>query len=187
MKHHVPRFLTASLVLVFLVRPIRAGPEDAVVRLPSHGASATVIYTSTGRTLLLGCAHAFEGKDRFRPITVDVPTSTPTGVPRRPGVRLLAVDEQRDLSLIEIADGPLPFVCPVAPAVGAASRAAPIECVSVGFDGMRWPVTVRTATLLGSRAERSFTRERPGHGRSGGALIEKTSGMLIGVVHRAMR
>src|SRR5579864_7891146 len=39
---------------------------NAVVRIPSHGASATVIYTDRGKTLLLGCGHAYQGGERFK-------------------------------------------------------------------------------------------------------------------------
>ena len=60
----------AALVLVLGDDQARAAPPvtSAVVRIPSHGASATIIETRQGCTLLLGCAHAFAAMhaDDFR-------------------------------------------------------------------------------------------------------------------------
>jgi hypothetical protein len=69
----------------------RAELSKAVVRLPSHGASATVIETANGRTVLLGCGHAFQGANRNKAIVVDMPCTHP-GPPLRVGVKLLKVD-----------------------------------------------------------------------------------------------
>jgi hypothetical protein len=156
--------------------PLPAEPPDAVVRLPSHGASGTVIYTERGRSLILSCAHAFEGAARTTPVTLDVPCLRP-GPPRPGRVKLLAVDYGLDLSLLELNDGPLDFVCPVAP-----SGHRPSRCLSVGYDEMRLPVRRASASLLGSDRGITFTREIPWHGRSGGALIDCDAGCLIGVV-----
>lgn len=148
----------------------------AVVRVPSHGASATVIQTERGRALLLGCAHAFEGANRTKPITLDVP-SPDTGAPRQAAVRLLTVDYDLDLSLLELADGPLPYCCPVAPA-----GYRPRRLLSVGYDAMELPARQEPATEIGSGGGITFTRERPRPGRSGGALIDMDYGLLVGVV-----
>ena len=156
--------------------PLAAEPPDAVVRLPSHGASGTVIYTERGRSLILSCAHAFEGAARATPVTLDVPCLRP-GPPRPGRIKLLAVDYGLDLSLLELNDGPLDFVCPVAP-----SGHRPGRCLSVGYDEMRLPAKRASATLLGSNRGITFTREIPWHGRSGGALIDRDAGCLIGVV-----
>jgi hypothetical protein len=156
--------------------PLAAEPPDAVVRLPSHGASGTVIHTEGGRSLILSCAHAFEGAARTTPVTLDVPCLRP-GPPRKGRIRLLAVDYGRDLSLLELNDGPLDYVCPVAPAGHRPGR-----CLSVGYDEMRLPARQATATLLGSDRGITFTREMPWHGRSGGGLIDLDAGYLIGVV-----
>lgn len=153
------------------------GAIFAVVRLPSHGASATVIDTRPGSSLLLGCAHAFQGSSRTKPLTIDLPCSQP-GPVRPARIRLLAVDAGLDLSLIALEDGPLPFVCPVAPPGYRPSSAV----LSIGYDGMRWPPQQRTATLLGTNGRTTYTRETPWHGRSGGALLDRQSGYLIGVV-----
>jgi hypothetical protein len=162
------------------VAETRAGgplAEYAVLRISSHGCSATVITTAPGRSLLLGCAHAFQGNSRSKPLTLDLPSPRP-GPPQRLGVRLIAVDGGLDLSLIELTDGPLPYVAPVAP---AGWRPAP-ECLSVGYDGMKLPPQRRPAHLLGSDGRTTYTRERPWHGRSGGALLDAETGFLIGVV-----
>jgi hypothetical protein len=89
----------------------------------------------------------------------------------------LAVDYGLDLSLLELNDGPLDFVCPVAP-----SGHRPSRCLSVGYDEMRLPARRASASLLGSDRGITFTREIPWHGRSGGALIDRDAGCLIGVV-----
>jgi hypothetical protein len=147
-----------------------------VVCLPSHGASGTVIHTESGRSLILSCAHAFEGKARTTPVTLDVPCLRP-GPPRKGRIRLLAVDYALDLSLLELNDGPLDYVCPVAPAGHRPGR-----CLSVGYDEMRLPARRASASLIGSDRGITFTREMPWHGRSGGALIDRDNGYLIGVV-----
>jgi trypsin-like peptidase len=150
---------------------------NAVVRIPSHGASATVIHTEQGRTLLLGCAHAYQGTDRFKPMTLDIPCGNP-GPKKHVGVALVDLDYEADLSLLQLNDGPVDAFVTVAPA-GYAPRKT---LLSVGFDEMRLPATVRSASLLGSAGSITFTRERPWHGRSGGALLDAERGYLVGVV-----
>jgi hypothetical protein len=172
MKSRLPGFVVA----LWAVLPVAAEPADAVVRLPSHGASGTVIHTEKGRSLILSCAHAFEGLARATPIQLDVPCRNP-GSPRSGRIRLLAVDYRLDLSLLELNDGPLDYVCPVAPA-----GYRPGRCLSVGYDEMRLPARQAMATLLGSDRGITFTREIPWHGRSGGGLIDRDAGCLIGVV-----
>lgn len=175
------RHLTAVLLglLVCLTLSAQTSTEHAqhaVVRLPSHGASATVISTGPGRTLLLGCAHAYRGADATKPMRVDAPSPAP-GSKRTGGIRLLAVDHRLDLSLVEMGIGPLPYCCPVAPAGHRPGR-----LLSVGYDDMRTPATVRTATMLSTGPVVTWTREPPWHGRSGGGLIDADAGVLVGVV-----
>src|SRR6516165_3866838 len=170
-----PRF--ALVLFALLSASAQAAPPDAVVRIPSHEASGTVIQTGPGKTLILSCAYAFEGRQRTAPIMLDVPHPAP-GPARRVGIKLVKVDYNLDLSVIELSDGPLPYVCPVAPADHVAST----RCLSVGFDEMRLPSTRRPAALLGSSGTTTYTKERPWHGRSGGALIDPNGGYLIGVV-----
>jgi len=176
-----PTSLLLLLAALVLAAPgqTRADPPavHAVVRLPSHGASATVIETQPGRTLLLGCAHAFEGSARARPIRLDVPAPE-AGPPKQARIALLAVDYRADLSLIQLEDGPLAYVAPVAPA----GHTPGAQVLSIGYDAMRWPAQQVGTTLLTSGAGTAYTRERPGHGRSGGALLDAERGWLIGVV-----
>jgi hypothetical protein len=157
---------------------LRTELAHAVVRLPSHGASATIIETRKGRTLLLGCGHAFAGLDRQKPIVLDIPTTRPTGTPQKKGVRLLAVDYDLDLSLVVLDSGPLEFVAPVA----CPGHTPGPHLLSVGYDEMRWPALERTAHVATLTSTTIFTWERPGHGRSGGALLDLDAGCLIGVV-----
>jgi len=180
--------LIAALALFQPAHRASAAPPSteelthAVVRLSSHGASATVIATQTGRTLLLSCGHAFRGADRAKAILVDAPHPA-AGRPKQVGVRLLQVDYEADLSLIELGDGPLPFVAPVAPA----GHSPGSHLLSVGFDEMKWPATKKSARLWrgpegGTDSAVTHTFERPWHGRSGGALLDLDTGHLIGVV-----
>ncbi len=155
-------------------------PQDlahAVVRLPSHGASATIIETQKGRTVLLGCGHAFQGPDRKKPIVVDIATPQAHS-PQKVGIGLVAVDYDLDLSLVVIDSGPMEFVVPVA---GPGHRPG-THLLSVGYDEMHWPATERSAHVVINTALITFTWERPGHGRSGGALLDLDHGCLIGVV-----
>lgn len=185
MSNRMHAALTLAIAAVALCAGLarsQADPSWAVVRLPSHGASATVIATAPGKSYLLCCAHAFEGRDRTRPIAVDTPSPLAAG-PLNPGVRLLAVDYALDLSLIEVAAGPLPYCCPVAPAGHRPSG----RVISAGYDEMRLtadgrPPAVRVATVLGTSGNVTWTREVPWHGRSGGGLIDADAGVLIGVV-----
>ncbi len=172
----IRRFTLPLVLLLALAASAAAAPRDAVARMPSHGGSATVIYTAPGRSLLLTCAHCFRGPDRDRRIRLDVPHNAP-GPHRVVGARLLAVDRHADLALVELNDGPLPFVCPVA---NAGTR--PGRCLSVGYDEMRTPPAARPATVLWSGGDTTWTRQRPWHGRSGGALIDESTGRLVGVV-----
>src|SRR5438105_5701388 len=148
----------------------------AVVRLPSHGASATVIATEPGKTLILGCGHAFTGSNRSKPIVIDVPTVHP-GPAQRVGVQLLDVNYEDDLSLVLLRTGPVDYCCPVA---GLGHQ--PGNLLSVGYDEMQVPAKVLPAHIVSLSPQVTYTRERPWHGRSGGALIDADSGTLIGVV-----
>ena len=150
----------------------------AVVRLPSHGASATVIGTAAGQSWLLSCAHAFQGADRNKRIIVDAPARAPLGWPKDVGIQLLDVDYDNDLALILLHDGPLDFAAAVAPEDHVPGR----RLLSVGYDQMQVPARERPATILLNTGSITFTRERPWHGRSGGALLDLDSGYLIGVV-----
>jgi hypothetical protein len=145
--------------------------------MPSHGASATVIYTEAGKTFILGCGHAFEGKDRNKPIRIDGP-----GAPRGKAT-LAAVDYDLDLSLIRVEAGPVPYQ---APAAGRGFQRS-AQLLSVGFDEMRRPATQRRATILKETGEIAWTQEPPWHGRSGGALLDMQYGQLVGVVSGYVR
>src|SRR5262249_44563132 len=91
---------------------------------------------------------------------------------------LLDVDYDTDLSLVLLEDGPLPYVAPVAPA----GHRPGAHVLSIGYDEMKWPAQQRATTLIGFTATTTYTREWPGHGRSGGALLDADKGWLIGVV-----
>jgi Trypsin-like peptidase domain len=167
----------ATLLLLLSAAAVHAGPADAVVRLPSHGGSGTVIATGDGWTLILSCSHCFAGKDRDRPIEIDMPHHAP-GPPRKVGVQLLKAGYWKsvDLSLIKLNAGPVPYVTPIGP-VSLQAR----DCWSVGFDELKMPAVCRPATIVDVRGGDVLTDARPWHGRSGGALIDKRTGYLVGV------
>jgi hypothetical protein len=173
------KILIASL---FLASGVRAAPEHAVVRIPSHGGSGTVIATGEGWSLVLSCWHCFKGETpaSHRPIALDVPVPQP-GSAKNVGVKLVALgDAEVDLALLRVPYGPLPYVAPVGP-----PDMRPGACWSVGYDDMRLPARVRPARVAGSAGrwgEITLTYERPWHGRSGGALIDQGTGYLVGVV-----
>jgi len=162
----------AVVVLLFIASTAQADPQKAVVRLPSHGGSGTVIATTGTRTFILSCAHAFQAGDALKPIQIDG-EQVPAGLPR-----LVAVDYEHDLSLIEIPAGNAPNVAPVA---GPGHRPSP-RLLSVGYDEMRLPATQRPAHIVKTDSDITWTREPPWHGRSGGALLDLDQGVLIGVV-----
>jgi hypothetical protein len=188
----VKRLLALLLLAVQSCATVRAAPKDAVVRvyvqLPGirpdggqmiAGGSATVIYTAPGRTLLLGCAHLYEEAMPNAKMEIKAPTPTQPGSDPRRGSRLIAIDKNLDLSLVEMSVGPLPYWCQVAP-----RGTQPGVCFSVGFDNGKMPPQVRTANIIGTDPwGRTVTREPPWHGRSGGALIDQRTGYLVGVVH----
>jgi len=156
---------------------VQAKGEHAVVRIPSHGGSGTVIATTQGHSLILSCAHMLQGAARHKPMALDVPVPTKPAHPGKVGVVVLDVDYKSDLSLIRLNHGPLPYVCPVAPA-----GHRPGNVLSVGYDNMQMPPQMRPATIVSSQGRITWTKQKPWHGRSGGGLIDADAGLLIGVV-----
>jgi hypothetical protein len=161
-----------------------ADPSLATVRIKSHGASGTIIATAPGKSWILGCAHMFldaagrpSEAERQRALKIDGPAQ-PYADKKRAGTRLLAFDHDADLSLIEIDNGPF-FYVPVAPAGHVPGK----NIHSLGYDNMAWPITRKSATLLGTNGNWTYTAEKPWHGRSGGGLIDVDARRLIGVVH----
>jgi hypothetical protein len=152
---------------------VRVGVEMQGGR--STSGSATVIATAPGRTYLLSAAHVFSTPGRIK-LDAPAPVSGPPVRDARP--RVVALDRQADLALVVMDAGPLPYVCPVAPEGAAWSR----SCLSVGYDDARLPPQYRPASVLSEDSSRIYTRERPWHGRSGGALIDERNGWLVGVV-----
>lgn len=152
-------------------------PSLAVVRIKSHGASGTVIWSRQGKSYILSCAHMFDTPASLkRPLRIDGPVQ-----PKAPRVlvkpKVLAVDFTLDLSLIELPNGPF-YTVPVAPA----GYQPGTQLLSIGYDNMSWPVTRRIATFLNTGPTTTYTRERPWHGRSGGGLIDPKRHYLVGVV-----
>ncbi len=179
-----PLLPACGLALLFLTSArAQTDPTLAVVRIKSHGASATVIATEPGRSWVLGCCHMFFGpgdqvdpRALTKPLKLDGPAQTqaPAQLAR---ARVLAFDSRLDLSLLEVENGP--FHCiPVAPRGHRPSA----HLLSLGYDEMRWPITARAATLLSTSGTTTYTREKPWHGRSGGGLIDAEARVLIGVV-----
>jgi hypothetical protein len=161
-------------------QPTGAHPEAcwAVLRVPSHGASATIVWTAPGRTLILGCAHAYEGQMAAKPMEFDIPADVQLA-PQAVGSQLLAVDHDLDLSLVLLKTGPFPYVAPIAPAGSTPSR----DVWSCGYDNMTLHAgrpLCRHATILRDDGRQFWTQEPPWHGRSGGGLIDTGSGCILG-------
>jgi hypothetical protein len=161
---------------------LHADPQDAVVRIPSHGISGTVVEVKDGKSYILSCAHGFgeEAPDPrllAKPIVIDAPDPNPQS--KKVGTRIVAIDWRWDLSLIEV-NAELPYVCPIAPRSAEISH----NIHSVGYDAMKWPATDRAATLIdrGPQAKQ-WTVEQPRPGRSGGGLLDLDNNCLIGVCH----
>src|SRR5262245_2176931 len=72
----------------------------AVVQIPWHRASGTVIATVPGETLILTVAHAFRGPARKRPLVILAPRPGGAGAEKKVGIRLAALDEKADLALV---------------------------------------------------------------------------------------
>lgn len=152
-------------------------PEASVVRLEDHGGSGTVIATGEGWSLILSCAHCFEGRARHVPIVLDIPHPAPNQ-PAKVYPKLIHCGHKQthDLALIRIAAGPLPYVSPVAP-VGF----SPGPAWSIGYDAMKFPGQKRATVIQSVEGDRYFTNAPPRPGRSGGGLIDQRTGYLIGV------
>jgi hypothetical protein len=179
-----------ALLVIVLLPSLALGldpasdPALAVVRIKSHGASATIIATSQGKSLILGCCHMFfhprsdtvDPQALRKPLRIDGPPQ-PHAPQKTAQARVLLYDAALDLSLLELDNGPFNFI-PVAPRGHQPSQ----TIGSYGYDKMAWPITVRRATLIGSAGSHTYAQEHPGHGRSGGGLIDVQSRVLIGVV-----
>ena len=160
-----------------------AGAVAAVVCIPSHGASATVIWTGPGKTLILGCGHAYEplpdGKDMLHePHRILVPVPQTAGAPIKAKITLLRVDFKRDLSLLQLDAGPLPYVAPIAP---RGFNPTIDRLLSCGYDGIQFPPHQVPEHILRVDGKIYFTDQPPDHGRSGGGLIDLDRGWLVGV------
>lgn len=174
------KFAVVILIAALASSAANAEPKT-VVRIKSHGASGTVIYSWRGGSWILSCAHMFWGRDR-RPsqqamrgrILMDGPRQ-PHAPATRAHAKLVAVSFRDDLSLIYLPNGPFYAVPPA-----ANLHRINIGLTSAGYDEMRWPITSRTATLVAQDVANYYTRERPWHGRSGGPLVD--GGKLVGVV-----
>src|SRR5262249_48803493 len=141
--------------------------------------SGVIVSTAPGETLILTVAHAFEGTARKRPLVLLVPRPEGAGGTKKVGITLAAVDEKADLALVVLKAGPLPHAATVAPRGFKVAKGSASSC---GYDGMRLPAACVLTRVLGSAHGTTFTEKLPGHGRSGGALLEAKTGYLIGIV-----
>jgi hypothetical protein len=164
-----------------------ADPPDAVCRIVvisgtgfSSG-SGTVIDARPGASQVLTCAHLWKNRSG-QPLNLascrtmlDAPAAAVCG-PRQVGVRLVALDHDRDLALLEVG-AQLPYVCPVGTVTGR-------RLLSCGYDyAQGWPGVRKYATPLEQAGNWLFTAEAPVDGRSGGPLIDLDRGTVVGVCH----
>ncbi len=159
--------------------------RQAIVRIQvgDGGLSGTIIKSQDRMTWILSAAHGWiEGGDRRQsPFSIDVPSYDGKPLPPSYGKpRLIGLDAQADLALIELPAGPFPVI-QVAPVGQKYGR----QAISAGYDRLKWQdgPLVRTATILSDDGQMLYTDKIPWMGRSGGPLIDPQSGTLIGVVH----
>jgi hypothetical protein len=181
------------LLLLLLCQPGHAlepttDPHLAMVRIKSHGCSGTVIAATDGKSWILSCCHMFlDEKGRIdksltgKKFSIDGPLQ-PYAPKTLAEVKLLALDTDQDLSLLEIANGPFHWLA-VAPKGHQPSR----NVRSSGYASMAWPIVTRDATILQTSGDWTWTREKPYHGQSGGALLDLgpagVTPRLIGVTY----
>lgn len=164
-------FLLALLTSFFLAAfSFGLDLRDAVVRIPSHGASGTVIESKKGLTKILSCAHAW-------PNDAEILIDCPWDNVRRKGGILVKIDHQLDLALIEIKDGPWPVVCPVAPEGFTPGK----NLWAVGYPEMKWPTSKEPAVIIDEDDAHFFTERLPIPGESGGGIIDLDAGVIFAV------
>lgn len=162
-----------SLIVLSLAALASWGADlrDAVVRIPSHGASGTVISSEKGLTRILTCAHAFPNDAEF---VLDCPWDNV----RRKGGKLVKLDHTLDLALIEVADGPWPVVCPIA---DKTYKPKGTNLWAVGYPEMKWPASKEPCVIKEDDGDHYFTKRLPIPGESGGGLIDLDAGVLFAV------
>jgi hypothetical protein len=179
------RLLSALVVFASLTAGAFADKADeafwATVEIPSHGLSGTVIHTELGRTLILTAAH---GGDYHRTPVVNLPTPAQRGgAPIKARPRWVFWDRQADLALIELEYGPVPVVARIAPKGFQPSGSAWMYGYggSMQYAREQRPGEKVRASIAGSSDGRFEVRPAPIPGRSGGGLVDRPSGYLIGV------
>ena len=131
--------------------------QHAVVLIPSHGGSGVVIHTQRDRTWILSAAHLFKGK---KPIRIEVPMAKVAN-PKKVGVFLIARDARRDLALVELRFGPLPYVAPVSERGTTLTRGQWL--LSVGYDRLRKPAQMQWTRLQSISGGVTYTTKPPLH------------------------
>jgi hypothetical protein len=186
------RYTSTLCFLAILALPLAShgAAKDAVIRIPSHGGSGTIIYTSNDYSLILTASHLFwingdtpqvDPRLLAKKPTLDIPEPVKKPGTVYYGAKVIAIDVDADVALWKVNIGNLPYGCPVAP---AGFRPGP-NILSCGYDNMKLPGSgpqAYRATILSSDQDTTYTREKPWHGRSGGALIDADAGYVIGVV-----
>jgi hypothetical protein len=156
-------------------RSVRIVVDDAKSR--SFG-TGTVIRSVPGETIVLTCAHLFQGVSRQAKTTVEF-----FGAPDRPklGGEVLARDQQADVCLVRVVS-PQPFpTAQVAGKQAALSNGQPTA--SVGCDNGADPTVRHMRVTAINRYVGPPTIEcsgEPVEGRSGGGLFNE-SGDVVGV------
>ncbi|MDB5352356.1 MAG: thioredoxin protein [Planctomycetota bacterium] len=165
-----------------------ASPDDNLQVL----GSGTVVYSTAERSVVLTCAHLFEGKYRTGTLTVDLfhPDMewklNTAGKLRfketHPG-RLLDINVVADVALVEIRPGRTLDASPVIPADASLKPGQSLTSVGCGGgkDATVWTTSVTQLGVAGpDRAAFTECTGTPKQGRSGGGLYT-LDGVVVGV------
>lgn len=94
---------------------------------------------------------------------------------KRVGIRVVRIDRELDLALLY---GPGQLTTHSV----QVGRRQGTTLVSMGYDSGRVPVTVDVTGHRGTNGPFLLTVRKPWHGRSGGPLVNASTGKLVGVV-----
>jgi hypothetical protein len=172
-----PRIASAVACLILFCASLRADVDTrSVVKIPSHGLSGVVVYTSPGLSYVISAAHGWADKAAIsKPVSLEY-----CGKRYRETAYLVYRDVAADVVLLCWPVGNLPYVARLAPPGASVLHH---RVVSAGFDAMWTEMSVMQDYVIAADRNWYTTCGSPYFGRSGGALFDADSGELIGITH----